>query len=240
MSMAGPTMMNNHWALTAVENTTPESGLRRAPRPDLEQRPVEPLVGEQFSSCTRRDDASLVKQIGPRGQPQQSSHVLPGGENREAVGGDGPHGLAEAVRHGARQPEEGIVETEQPRTGHEAACQGQHLLFAAREDVRGSVLSRRARACGRKAPSSRFSRTDSGPKSLRPSGIMPSPRAAMSYGARPSIRSPSSRISPLRTGRSPVSARIKVDLPAPLGPTSATNSPVRTSSENPWSTSRSP
>ena len=54
------------------------------------------------------------------------------------------------------------------------------------------------------------------------------------------IAVPSNRISPRVTSTSPEMALISVDLPAPLGPTTATSSPGRTSSDTSQSATTSP
>jgi hypothetical protein len=73
-----------------------------------------------------------------------------------------------------------------------------------------------------------LSRTDSSGKTSRPSGTSTSPARATRCAGELEISAPPNRIAP-ETGRSsPEIARIRVDLPAPFGPSTANISPGRT------------
>src|SRR6218665_4086399 len=83
----------------------------------------------------------------------------------------------------------------------------------------------------------RFSNTLISPKTWRPSGHMLTPREAI---ADPGIARngwPSKMMSPPVTSTKPQIALRRVDLPAPLGPISATHSPAATSNETPCTAS---
>ena len=102
-----------------------------------------------------------------------------------------------------------------------------------------SARARCARAARRYEPSSRFSMTLSVAKTRRPSGTWAMPSAARSLARmRPRSR-PRYAMRPSAAVTVPETALSSVVLPAPLGPTSVTNSPSRTSSETPVS-ARSP
>src|SRR5690606_11143339 len=85
---------------------------------------------------------------------------------------------------------------------------------------------------------SRFSSTVRLAKTWRPWGTRPIPRRAMTYEGRPLISSPSRVMDPaVRIGGViPQIVRTRVDLPIPLRPSSATNSPTLISSDTPCST----
>ena len=59
------------------------------------------------------------------------------------------------------------------------------------------------------------------------------PRRLISYGSRPSMRWPLSRISPLVGPKRPLMRLKSVDLPAPFGPMMATRSPGATARSQP-------
>src|SRR6266446_546591 len=82
-------------------------------------------------------------------------------------------------------------------------------------------------------PSSRFSLTLSPGKIRRFSGTKPTPSRAISCGARRVRSTPSNSIEPRQGSRKPITVFIRVVLPMPLRPSSATASPARTSSETP-------
>src|SRR6266542_2322232 len=119
---AGPTMISSQRSLPTDDGTAPSAALGM----ELEQGALEPLVREQLASGTRHDNAAFVQQVGACGKPQQPAHVLARGEDREPAGRDGVHSLAEAVGHRALEPEERVVETEEPRAGHEPAGECEH------------------------------------------------------------------------------------------------------------------
>ena len=100
------------------------------------------------------------------------------------------------------------------------------------------------RALGRKAPSSRFSVTVSLGKSRRPSGTKPMPRSTISSVARPtsscSLPSITALMLPLDGRTMPMTDFIRVDLPLPLVPSSATVSPAPTVSDTSSSTRTAP
>src|SRR5207247_1572950 len=117
---AGPTMISSQRSLATDDGTAPSAALGM----ELEQGALEPLVREQLASRACHDNAAFVQQVTACGEREQSAHVLAGGEDREPAGRDGVHGLAEAVGHRALEPQERVVETEEPRAGHEAAREG--------------------------------------------------------------------------------------------------------------------
>src|SRR5438552_7626727 len=133
---AGPTMISSQRSLPTDEGITSSAPLGM----ELEQGALEPLVREQVASGPREHDTAFVQQVGARSEREQSAHVLAGGEDREPAGRDGVHGLAEAVGHRALEPQERVVEAEEPRAGHEAASEGEHLLLAAGEDLGWRLL----------------------------------------------------------------------------------------------------
>ena len=74
------------------------------------------------------------------------------------------------------------------------------------------------------AASRRFSSTVSAPKIARSSGTSCMPSRAISWGGRPWIGLPSSRMVPLPGDSTPMMLRSVVVLPAPLRPSNATHS----------------
>src|SRR6185437_2342010 len=87
---------------------------------------------------------------------------------------------------------------------------------------------------------SRFSITVMPGKMPRPSGDWHSPRRTRRSARSLEMSSPSNRIRPLLSGRSPEMARMVVVLPAPLAPISATTSPSSMPIEMPCSASIRP
>ena len=67
----------------------------------------------------------------------------------------------------------------------------------------------------------------------RPSGACATPRRTSLQVGRPVTSSPEKKIRPFVTGTSPVATRAMVDLPAPLGPTSAVTEPAATDNDTP-------
>ena len=92
----------------------------------------------------------------------------------------------------------------------------------------------------RKAPISRFSRTDMRANTRRPSGLWPTPRRTISCGAAASIDFPFSVMLPERARSKPEMVRKVVVLPAPLEPISVTISPSSTLRETPRSACTAP
>src|SRR4029450_2797796 len=107
-------------------------------------------------------------------------------------------------------------------------------------NTRSRLCQRAARARGENAPSSRLSSTLMEPKSRRPSGTMASPRSTIRCGLAARRSWPSQRTIPLRGRTRPATQPRRVDLPAPLGPSSATISPGATVTETDESTGTSP
>ena len=85
----------------------------------------------------------------------------------------------------------------------------------------------------RYAPVRRFSSTVRSGKTLRPSGTWAIPFATMTSGGRPSMRSSSSRISPVESFSSPEIARSVVVFPAPFAPIRVAIPPLLTESDMP-------
>ena len=90
-----------------------------------------------------------------------------------------------------------------------------------------------------KAPMRRFSSTVRGAKTRRPSGTRASPPCT-AFQVRVERGQPSSRMVPPASFTRPISAFIKVDLPAPLAPMTETISPSMSERENPESAAIAP
>src|SRR5688500_15932057 len=84
-----------------------------------------------------------------------------------------------------------------------------------------------------------FSRTVSEPKMVAIWKVRPTPLRQMARGASPTIVSPPSRMSPASAASCPFTMLKQVDLPAPLGPIMARNSPAATAKLT-LSTARTP
>ncbi len=69
------------------------------------------------------------------GDPQRALHVLLDEEDGHALRVDSRHDLGDLIHDAGGEAEEGLVDHEQPRAGHEAAGDRHHLLFAARQRV---------------------------------------------------------------------------------------------------------
>ena len=87
---------------------------------------------------------------------------------------------------------------------------------------------------------SRFSRTVRFGKMPLPSGIVVTPLRARSSALTPVTSRPASSTDPEVGGISPHATCSVVDLPAPLGPSSATTVPGATARSTPCSTSMDP
>ena len=75
---------------------------------------------------------------------------------------------------------------------------------------------------------------------MRPSGTMAMPSRAMSSAAARSIGRPAKLMLPVLLAINPVRQRSRVDLPAPLAPTSARHSPCASERSMPNSACMSP
>jgi ABC-type transport system involved in cytochrome c biogenesis ATPase subunit len=95
------------------------------------------------------------------------------------------------------------------------------LALFPRLAARTAAASRRLSQHARR----RLSRTVSVGNTLRPPGIITTPRSAISLVGRPVMSSPSKSTAPRDGASSPVTALNSVDLPAPFVPRSATISP---------------
>ena len=105
---------------------------------------------------------------------------------------------------------------------------------SARSRSRGnSAKTRSSVQPAARAPSSRFSLTESGEKIRRPCGTSAMPRREIRYGGQAWIGSPSKTMRPSRGGVKPTMLRIMVVFPAPFRPRSATASPAATRRETP-------
>ena len=209
------------------------------------------------SRCIVAHDAAGFEHIAAVGDGQrQRGHLVDQQDGHAVVAQFGEH-VEQFVDHRRRQAERRLVEQQDARLRHQAAGDGQHLLLAAGEkpgaagqplaqprkaleqrlelglaiDILSRVGAEQDVVAARSAPE-----TPAGPPA-------PAPRrcAAISC-ARASARSACRRARSSRsTGRSrPVTARIAVDLPAPLAPSSATISPGLTSNETSSSTGAAP
>src|SRR4051794_14477100 len=104
-----------------------------------------------------------------------------------------------------------------------------------------SMLPSRAdRSRSAVVPSLRFSRTDRPPNTWRYSGTWAMPRCGRSAALTVARSRPSNEMRPAASGTTPEIALNKVVLPAPLGPTTAMNSPALTSMETSVSADRPP
>ena len=74
---------------------------------------------------------ALGENIGAAGDFEALHHVLLDEQNGDAVGVDARDQRKQFLDQQRRQPERRLIENEQPRLGHQAAADGEHLLFAA-------------------------------------------------------------------------------------------------------------
>ena len=148
-------------------------------------------------------------------------------------------------------PSDGSSSSRQPRPAHQRARDRQHLLLAARQRAAAlgeallqpreqrqhavEIVRRIRPAAATVAPICRFSSTVMRGKMRRPSGDCASLSRAISCVGSCVMSRPSKTISPSRARGLPHTVIIRVDLPAPLAPISATISPALTSRSTPLS-----
>ena len=102
----------------------------------------------------------------------------------------------------------------------------------------GAARAGAAAGAGSSRPDATTSQTEAGTPEVAPARCGTKPIRCQSWKSSSGV--PKSRSDPVASGRRPVSARTSVDLPEPLAPISATNSPGRTVRSMPRRTGRPP
>ncbi len=201
-------------------------------------------------------DRAALHDVGAVREPERERRELLDQQHAGAGLGDRPDRRYEPVDDDRREPERELVDDHEPRMGHERLREHDHLLLAARERA-GRIVEallelgeqlERALALGRRRPRStacRWRRGDSRPRSARGAAGGPRGRSrARPGGSAPDAcrrkSSSSSSTFPASGFSTPPIASTMLDLPAPLGPSSAVISPEGMSSETPRTTLRPP
>src|SRR5215212_7606212 len=104
-------------------------------RPDL-------IAGKKLLAGTRHGDTAVDHHIAAVGKLQRVEGILLDEEDGDSLGAveftDGGENLLHDQR---REPERGLVQQQQARTCHQCACDGEHLLLAARERAAALALT---------------------------------------------------------------------------------------------------